>query len=134
MRSAYDKMDRFVGRTLGRLDDLLDGWMTASHDENDPIRGVDRECDLFHFQIHTPSAVQQNEMEARCNLHCLRDPSKIARRPRATELNGLRWLPVEITHFRRKRFVASVETTRQRPAEHAEIFLRRVNLHTRIDL
>src|SRR6185369_10133194 len=127
-------MYRPVSRTLGRLDDLFDGWMTAPYNENDPIGRVDRQCDFLHFQVDTPSAVQQDQMEARCNLGCLGYPSEIARRPRAAETKRLRRFPIEISHFRSKRFVAPVESPWQGRAEYTEVLLRRVNRHGRVDL
>jgi hypothetical protein len=41
MRAAEDKMDRLTSCTLGRLDDLFDSWMTAPHNENNPVGRID---------------------------------------------------------------------------------------------
>src|SRR5947208_3569138 len=127
-------MYRLVEYTLGRLHDLFDGWMTAPHNENDPVGRVDRECDFLHFQVDTPGAVQQDEMEARCNLGCFGHPSEIARRPRAAETKRLRRFSLEISHFRRKRLVAPVESAWQGRAEHTEVLLQCVNRHGRVEL
>src|SRR6516162_5316694 len=59
---------------------------------------------------------------------------KIALRPRAAETQRLRRSPVEITHVRRKGFVALIESAWQGRAEHTEVFLRRIDLHCGVDL
>src|SRR5262249_41494856 len=55
-------------------------------------------------------------------------PCEIALRPRAAETQRLRRSPVEITHVRRKGFVALIESAWQGRAEHTEVFLRRPNV------
>src|SRR5262249_7189414 len=61
-------------------------------------------------------------------------PCEIAFRPRAAETKRLRRSPVEITHVRRKGFVAPVESAWQGRTEHTEVFLRRIDLHGGGDL
>src|SRR5215831_19154035 len=134
MRATQDKMYRLVGRTRGRLDDFFDGWMTAPHNENDPVGRVDRQRDFLHFQVDTPGAIQQYEVKAWRNLGCPRHPTEIAARPRASETKRLRRFAVEISHFRWQRFVASVESARQGRADHPEVLLRRVNFSQRVNL
>src|SRR5215467_12844706 len=98
MRAAQDKMYRLGCRTLRRFDNLFDGWMTAPHNENDPVGRVDRQRDFLHFQVDTPGAVQQYEVKAWRNLGCSRHPTEITGRPRASEMKRLRRFAVEISH------------------------------------
>src|SRR5262249_7434692 len=55
-------------------------------------------------------------------------PCEIALRPRAAETQRLRRSALEITHIRRKGFVAPVESAWQSRAEHTEVFLPRMVL------
>src|SRR5437660_2551998 len=73
-------------------------------------------------------------MEAGRHFSRLRHPGEIALGPRAAETNNLRRFPVEISHFRGKRLIASVESAWQSCTEHTEVFLRRVNLRAGVDL
>src|SRR5215831_2501302 len=114
-------MYRLVERTC-RLDDLLDCWMTTPDNENDPVGGVDRQRDFLHFQVGTPSSLQEDQLESGRHFGRLAHPGEIAFRPRAAETEGLGRFPVEISHFRRKGLVALVEGSGQSCPEHPEVF------------
>src|SRR5262245_64900602 len=113
MRATQDQMYRLLDRTLGGLDDLFDSWMTAPHNENNPVGRVDRQRDFLHLQVDAPSAIQQDQMEAGRYFGRLGYPREIVFRPRAAETKRLGRPPVEITHVRRKRLVASVASAWQ---------------------
>src|SRR5437763_9587161 len=102
-------MHRLVDCAPGCLDNLFDCWMTTPDNENYPVGRVDRERNLFHLQIDAPSAIQQDEMNARRDLGCLGDPGEIRLGPWAAKTQRLGWTAVEIAHIRRKGFVAPVE-------------------------
>ena len=108
--------------------------MTAPDNENNPIGRVDRQGDFLHLEVDAPGPIQQDQMESGCHFGRLGYPRKVAFRPRAAETQRLGWAPVEITHVRRKRFVAPIESPRQSRAEHTEVFLRRIDLHAGVDL
>src|SRR5262245_27391127 len=110
MRATQDQMYRLIDRTLGGLDDLFDSWMAAPHNENNPVGRVDRQRDFLHLQVDAPSPIQQDQMESGRHFGRLGYPCEIAFRPRAAETKRLGWPPVEITHVRRERLVASVES------------------------
>src|SRR6516162_2733329 len=134
MRAAQDQMYRLIDRTLGRLDDLFDCWMTAPDNENNAVGRVDRQRDFLHLQVDAPSPIQQDQMESGRHLGRLGYPCEIALRPRAAETQRLRRSPVEITHVRRQGFVSPVESAWQGRTEHTEVFLRHIDLHRGVDL
>src|SRR5262249_1138635 len=108
--------------------------MTAADHENYPVGRVDRQGDFLHLQVDAPSAIQQDEMEARRYLGRLGDPGEVCSGPWAAKTERLGWPAVEISHIRRKGLVAPVEGAWQSRAEHPEVFLRRINFHPGIDL
>src|ERR1700675_1789611 len=108
--------------------------MTAPDNENDPVRRINRQRNLFHLQIDTPSAIQQDKMKAWRYLGRLGDPGEIRFGPWAAKMQRLLWLAVEIPHIRRKGLDALVESAWQSRAEHPEVFLRYVDFHGWIDL
>src|SRR5262245_25505297 len=73
-------------------------------------------------------------MESGRHLRSLGDPGEVGLGPRTAEAERLRRSSVEIAHVRRKRLVAPIESAGQSSAEDAEVFLRRINLHGRVDL
>ena len=93
-----------------------------------------RQRDFLHLEVDAPGPIQQDQMESGCHFGRLGYPRKVAFRPRAAETQRLGWAPVEITHVRRKRLVAPIESARQGRAEHTEVFLRRIDLHAGVDL
>src|SRR2546427_2132483 len=118
MSATQDQMYRLIDRTLGRLDDLFDCWMTAPDNENNAVGRVDRQRDFLHFQIDAPSTVQHNEMEARSHFGRFGHPGEITFRPRTAETKRLGRPAVEIPHILRKGFAAPVETAWQSRTEH----------------
>src|ERR1700745_1721078 len=100
--------------------------MTAPDNENNPVGRVVRQRDFLHLEVDAPGPLQQAQMESGCPFGRLGYPRKVPFRPRAAETQRLGWAPVEITHVRRKRLVAPIESPRQSRAEHTEVFLRRI--------
>src|SRR5262245_65881730 len=117
-------MYRLVDGSLGRINDPFNCCMTTSDNENDAVGGIYGQRDFLHFQVGTPSPLQEDQMESGCHFGRLAHPREIAFRPRAAETKGLWRLPVEISHFRRKGLVALVDRARQSRREYSEIFLR----------
>jgi hypothetical protein len=105
--------------------------MTAPDNENNPVGRVDRQGDFLHLEVDAPGPVQQDQMESGRHFGRLGYPREVAFRPRAAETQRLGWAPVEITHVRRKRLVAPVESARQSRTEYAEIFLRHIETSRR---
>src|SRR5262245_35070323 len=99
--------------------------MTASDNKDDSVGRVDRERNFLHLQVYAPSAVQQDEMEARRHFGRLGDPGEIRFGPWTAKAQRVGWPAVKISHIRCKRLVASVERAWHGRAEHAEVFLRR---------
>lgn len=54
MSATQDQMYRFIDRTLGRLNDLFDCWMTAPDNENNPVGRVYRQRDFLYLQVDAP--------------------------------------------------------------------------------
>src|ERR1700722_11459190 len=127
-------MYRLIDRILGCLNDLLDGGMTAANNENNPVRRIDCQRDFLHFQVDAPGPVQQDEMESGRHFGRLGYPGEISSGPRGTKTKRVRRFSVEISHVRRKGLIALVEGAWQSRTEHPEVFLRRIDLHCRIDL
>src|SRR5215469_14088626 len=108
--------------------------MTAPDNENNSVGRVDGQRDFLHLEVDAPGPVQQDQMESGRHFGRLCYPGEIAFRPRAAETQRLGWLAVEITHVRRKRLVAPIESAWQSRTEYAEIFLRHIDLHAGVDL
>src|SRR5262249_19146573 len=134
MGAAQDQMYRFAGGCPGYLDDLFNCRMTAPDDENDTVRGVDRQRDFPHFQVNTPGPVQHNEIETGDNLGGFGDRGEIARWPRTAKMKCPGRVSVEISHIRGEGLVAPVKSTRQGRAKRAEVFLRNIDVHLWIDV
>src|SRR5262245_37155269 len=108
--------------------------MTAPDNENNAVGRIDRQRDFLHLQVDAPGPIQQDQIQSGRHFGRLCYPREIALRPRAAETKRLGWLPVEITHFRRKGLVAPVKSAWQGRTEHTEVFLRRIDFYRRVDL
>src|SRR5690348_16549162 len=124
MRAAYDQMYRLVDDALGCLDDLFDRRVTAADDQNNSVRGIDRQRDFLHLQVGAPGAVQQDEMKTGRHLGRLRYPGEVGSGPRGAEAKRVRRLSVEVPHVGGERIVAPVKVAWQRRTKDAEVFLR----------
>ena len=133
MGAAEDQMDRLVDHRPGSLDDFLDGRVTATDDQHDAIRGIDRQRDFHDVQVDAPRPLQEDQVKSGCDLGRLGNPREVAFGPWAAKTQGLRRISIKVTHLRRQGFVALVEGPRQRSPENPEVFLGNVDLRIRVD-